>query len=51
MLDYSRIEMDHNGELHITLPDSRLAIAMERGSDDLVVAGKKPITAADAWKF
>jgi len=53
MLEYHRIEMDHNDEMHIMLPDGIVAIAMRRGTDDLDVAGRRPITAdaLDALKL
>ena len=45
---FNRVELGGIGQLNATLPDSNLAISLERGTGDLIVAGRKPITAADA---
>ena len=47
-LTYNRVELGSLGQLNATLPDSNLAISLEHGTSDLIVAGRKPITAADA---
>ena len=47
-LTYSKVELGTLGQLNATLPDSNLALSLERGTSDLIVAGRKPITAADA---
>jgi hypothetical protein len=45
---YSRIDLGNSGQLATALNDSNLAISLDRGTSDYLVAGKKPITAADA---
>ena len=50
-LVFSRTNMDNLdnlGQLNSTLPDSSLAVSLERGITDLVVTGIKHVTAADA---
>ncbi|MFM9971953.1 MAG: hypothetical protein ACKVQK_26530, partial [Burkholderiales bacterium] len=46
-LSYSQFDMGQSGQLSDTLPDGNLALALSRGTGDMLVNGK-PITAADA---
>jgi uncharacterized delta-60 repeat protein len=47
-LNYNEIDLGASGQFSATLPDSNLILGLERGTNDLIVAGRKPITAADA---
>ena len=47
-LTYTKTDLGASGQLSTSLADSNLALALERGTSDLIVAGRKPITAADA---
>ena len=47
-ITYGRIDLGNSGQTSATLPDSNLAISFDRGTADYLVAGKRPITAADA---